>query len=182
MVSALRMRSLAGSRGLPPLPFSGEEPLLRLAQRRAQLRISTVIGQQEDLAIRLANGVRNWLIRRIPLPPMRPRLQPEDDRRDVACLRGSEQIAGDRRIGFRYPAIEFIAQPLAQGLRRAADDSGDVILPNTNASQMPHPLAHRLIHGKCLSRHGLLLIDRGAACRRARRTTGPKPDAMPGAR
>src|SRR4051812_9984142 len=88
MIAVLRMRSGPGSSGLP-LPFSGEVFLLGVAQRRRQLRISAVVGQEQDLRIRLTTGGRSWLVRRGPLPPMRPRLQPEDLRRDIAALRVS---------------------------------------------------------------------------------------------
>src|SRR5580693_1915982 len=53
---------------------------------------------------------------------MRPRLQPKDLRRDIAGLRGGKQIAGHCRIGLGHAAIEIITTPLAQRLRRAADD------------------------------------------------------------
>src|SRR5205823_6475899 len=124
-----------GSSGLP-LPFSGEVFLLGVAQRRRQLRISAVVGQEQDLRIRLTTGGRSWLVRRGPLPPMRPRLQPEDLRRDIAALRVSKQRTGDRRIGLRHAAIEFITQALAQRFRGTADDPGDVVLTDTDARQV----------------------------------------------
>jgi len=101
MIAVLWIRSLAGSSELPPLPFSGEEFLLRLAQRRGQLRISTVIGQKQDLEF-ASPSPPGCLVRRCPLPPMRPRLS---QKMMAAMLppSGSEQIAGDCRIGLRYP-------------------------------------------------------------------------------
>jgi hypothetical protein len=51
--------------------------------------------------------------------------------RDIARLRSSEQIAADGRVGFRHAAIKFITKALAQRLRGAADDLGDVILTSS---------------------------------------------------
>src|ERR1700755_2599117 len=104
---------------------------------------------------------------------MRSRLQPEDDRRDVARLRGGEQIAGDRRVSLCNAAIEFITEALAQRLRGAADNFGDVVLTDTKPGEVPHLLAHRITHGKCPPSHRPLLIGFGAGWRCARRTSDP---------
>ena len=48
---------------------------------------------------------------------MRPRLQPEDLRRNIAALSCTKQRAGDRRIGLRHTAIELITKAPAQSLR-----------------------------------------------------------------
>jgi hypothetical protein len=91
---------------------------------------------------------------------MRPRLQPEDLRRDVASFCVSEQITGNRRNGLGGAAIKLTTKVLAQRLRVAADDIGDVVLRDTDTRQAPHPLAHRIGYGECFSRHLPLLIDR----------------------
>src|ERR1700674_4863131 len=91
---------------------------------------------------------------------MRPRLQPEDLRRDVASFCVSEQITGTRRNGLGGAAIKLTTKVLAQRLRLAADDIGDVFLRDTDTRQAPHPLAHRIGYGECFSRHLPLLIDR----------------------
>src|ERR1700674_4221219 len=91
---------------------------------------------------------------------MRPRLQPEDLRRDVASFCVSEQITGNRRNGLGGAAIKLTTKVLAQRLRVAADDIGDVVLRYTDTRQAPHPLAHRIGYGECFSRHLPLLIDR----------------------
>src|SRR4029077_3218547 len=128
-----------------------------------------VVGQDEDyLRTRLGDGVRNWVVRRQTLPPMRPRLQPEYLASDIAPLRGSEQRAGDRRIGLRHTAIKLTTEARAQRLWRAADEFGDVVLTAAETSQISHLLTHRVSHDKCFSRHLRLLIDRGLALRHAR--------------
>ena len=100
------------SRALMPA-FSGEVFFLSCSQHLRQLGIPAVIGQDEHhRVIRLAVA-RNWGIWRRLLPPMRPRLQPENDRRDAAPLGGSEQKAGDRRSGLGDAAIKVIAETLA---------------------------------------------------------------------
>jgi len=48
---------------------------------------------------------------------------------------------------------------LAQRLRVAADDPGDVDLRDTQTRQGPHPLTHRISHDEWFSRHVRLLID-----------------------
>ena len=65
-------------------------PLLRITQRRGQLVVSIVVGQQQDFGMRLA--VRSWssLVRRGPLVPTRPRFQNKDLRRHIARLGISE--------------------------------------------------------------------------------------------
>src|SRR5262249_18791172 len=96
-------------------------------QHLRQLGIASVVGQdQNHVRIRLSTDRRNCFPRRPALPPIRPRLQPENDRRDIARLGGSEQITGDRRIGLGHPPIELVAQTFAQCLWRAADNLGDV--------------------------------------------------------
>src|SRR6516162_6827121 len=103
------------SRALMPA-FSGEVFLLRRSQYLRQLGISAVIRQDEHhRVIRLAVA-RNWGIWR-RLPPMRPRLQPENDRRDAAPLGRSEQKAGDCRSGLGDAAIKVISETLAQRFR-----------------------------------------------------------------
>src|ERR1700746_1318894 len=90
---------------------------------------------------------------------MRSRMaSPEDHRRDIAGLGRREQKAGDRRIGLRYAAIELITEALAQRLRGAADDFGDIVLRDTETGQVPHLLAQRIIDDKGCSRHVQLLI------------------------
>jgi hypothetical protein len=84
---------------LLPLPFCGEVFLLSVAQGFRQLRISRVIGQQQDLRIRPSFSRQRRLLRRSLLPPSRPRFQPKDDRRGVARLGLIEQVTGDCRIG-----------------------------------------------------------------------------------
>jgi hypothetical protein len=104
----------------------------------------------------------NSPLRRCPEPghpaPFSPANAPSSLARRFAPwyrpLRVSEQIASDRRIGLRHAAIGFIAQALAQRLRRAADDLGDVLLTDPDTRQVLHSLAHRIIHDKCCSRHG----------------------------
>src|SRR4029077_8057862 len=101
--------------GLLPPSFPGEVFQLRVAQYLGQLGIAAVIGQdQKHFRIRPGIGARGGVFRRRPLAPMRPGLQPEDDRRNIAGFRGGEQIAGDRRIGLHYPTIELITKTLAQ--------------------------------------------------------------------
>jgi len=91
--------------------FLGEVFLLCFSQHLCQLGISAIIGQDEDhLRIRLGIGARNRVQRH---PPPSPRLQRENDRRDIARLGGSEQIAAHRRIGLRHPAIKIITKALA---------------------------------------------------------------------
>src|SRR2546430_2522018 len=65
---------------------------------------------------------------------MRPGLQPEDHRCDVAGLGGREQKAGDRRIGLRYTAIELITEALAQRFRGAADRARPITTPRPRRS------------------------------------------------
>jgi hypothetical protein len=60
-----------------------------------------------------------------------------DDRRDIARLRGGEQRAGDHRIGLGHAAIELFAKTVAQPLRGASDDPGDVVLWDTETGQVP---------------------------------------------
>src|SRR5207237_3836737 len=95
---------------------------------------------------------------------------PKDNCRDIPRLRGVEQKAGDHRIGLGYAAIELVTKAFAQRLRGAADDLGDVALRDTETGQVAHLLAERIIDDKGCSRHGRLLMDRGRAFRRARRT------------
>ena len=118
------------------MSFAREVFLLRVLQHLRQLRIAAVIRQDEDLWNRLALSARRWVVRRPPLAPTRPRLQPEDLCHDVAPLRSEEQRAGDRRIGLRRATIEFITKALAQCLRRAADELGDVVLRDTETRQV----------------------------------------------
>jgi hypothetical protein len=56
-----------------------------------------------------------------------------------------------RRIGLHYPTIELITKTLAQRFRGAADELGDVVLWDTEPRQVPHFLAHCIIHGKGFS-------------------------------
>src|ERR1700751_4813177 len=90
---------------------------------------------------------------------MRPRLQPEDLRRDIAALRGGEQRAGNHGIGLGDTAIEAVATPLAQSLGRAPDEPGDIVLTDAHPRQMALLLAHRLMDDKRLSRHRRRLIE-----------------------
>ena len=108
--------------------------------------------------------------------PMRPCFHPEHLGRHTASLSGGEQTAGHDRVGLGDPAIEVITKLLAQRLRRAADDLGDVVLTDSDPSQMAHPFAYRFIDGKRFSRHWRSPIDLGPGCRRARRTIAPKLD------
>src|SRR6516164_9882987 len=140
--------------------FSGEVFLLRRSQHLRQLGISAVIRQDEHhRVIRLAVA-RNWGIWR-RLPPMRPRLQPENDRRDAAPLGGSEQKARDCRSGLGDAAIKVITETLAQRFRGATDDLGDAVLWDTDTRQIAHPLAHRIIYSKCFSSHRWTPVDLG---------------------
>src|SRR4051794_24259046 len=105
---------------------------------------------------------------------MRPRLQPEDDGRDVARLRGREQIAADRRVGLGHAAVEFIAKALAQGLRGAADDPGDVVLTDTDPRQVPTfsrtaSFTAKAVLAICHSRL-VLVLDVGALVERLTRS------------
>src|SRR5271155_2288609 len=108
---------------------------------------------------------------------MRSRFQPKLLRWDTTSLCGSEQRAGDHRIGLGYAAIKLITKVLAQRLRVAADDPGDVDLRDTETRQGPHPLAHRISHDEWFSRHVRLLTDCGPACRRGRRRIDRRLDA-----
>src|SRR6266446_3182212 len=141
----------AGWWKLPLLPFPSKVFLLRLLQQLGQLWIAAVIGQdQNHIRIRPGIGVRARVVRGHSLPPMCPGLQPENHRRDVAGLRRREQKAGDRRVGLGYAAIELITKTLAQRLRGAADDFGDVVLRDTETGQVPHLLAQRIIDDKAV--------------------------------
>jgi len=92
---------------------------------------------------------------------MRPRLQPEYLRRDIAPFRSIEQLAGDLRIRLGHTAIELITKVLAQRLRVATNDRGDVLLPDAYTRQRSHLLARRVSREEGFSRHGQLLVDVG---------------------
>src|ERR1700732_639888 len=109
---------------------------------------------------------------------MRPRLQPEDLRRDIAALGGREQRAGNYGIGLGDTAIEVVATLLAQGLRRAPDDPGDIVLTDADPRQVTHLLAHRLIDDKRPSRHRRPL-EPDPDWRHARRRIDPRLDGSP---
>src|SRR5215472_7254824 len=113
---------------------------------------------------------------------MRPRFQPKDLRRNIAGLGVGEQIAGDQSIGLSGAAVEVLTTPLAQRLRGAPDDLGDVVLTDANPRQMANLFAYRLIHDKRFSSHGRTLIDPGPGCRRARQTIDPRLDGSQSAR
>src|SRR4029077_14102317 len=125
---------------------------------------------------------RRRVTRYCPFAPLRPGLQPEDLRHHIAALRVGEQRAGNYRIGLGDAAIEVITTPLAQGLWRAPDDPGDVVLADADPSQMAHLFAHRVVDDKRLSRHGRPLTAPGPDGRRARRMIHPRPDGSRSAR
>jgi hypothetical protein len=89
-----------------------------------------------------------WVLRYRPFAPIRPCFQPKDLRRDIAGLGVGEQIAGDQGIGLGDATVEVLTTPLAQRLRVAPDDLGDVVLTDANPRQMANLFAYRLIHDK----------------------------------
>src|SRR5580693_118976 len=150
---------------------------LYVAQRLRQLGISAVVGQQEDYRrARLRVAAWSQVVGYRPFAPMRPCFQPKDLRPDIAAFGVGEQIAGDQGIGLGDAAVEVLTAPLAQRLRRTADDLGDVVLTDANPGQMANLFAYRLIDDKCLSSHRQTLIDPGPGCRRARQTIDPRLD------
>ena len=161
---------------LPPR-FSWRVFRLCVAQRLRHLGISAVVGQQEDYRrTRLSIAAWSQVVGHRPFAPMRPCFQPKDLRRDIAGLRVGEQIAGNHGIGLGHPTVEVVTTPLAQGLRRAADDLGDVVLTDANPSQMTYLFACHLIEDKRFSSHRRTLIDLGPGCRRARQTIDRRLD------
>jgi hypothetical protein len=50
-------------------------------------------------------------------------------------------------LGQDQSDCELITKALAQRLRGAADDFGDVVLPDADPRQVPYPLAHRIDRG-----------------------------------
>jgi hypothetical protein len=79
-------------------------------------------------------------------------------------------------IGLGHPTVEVVTTPLAQGLRRAADDLGDVVLTDSNPSQMTYLFAYHLIEEKRFSSHRRSLTYLGPGCRCARQTIDPRLD------
>jgi hypothetical protein len=92
MISVSRMRLGAGCGEPLTLSSPSEVFLLCVLQHLRQLRIAAVVGQDEDhLRIRLGISVRDRVVCHHALAPMRPRLQPEDLRRNIAALSGTKQ-------------------------------------------------------------------------------------------
>ena len=160
-----------------PSPVSRKIFLMCVSKRARQLGVSAVVGQHEDhRRTPPIIAARSRVTRHCPFAPMRPRLQPEDLRHDVATLGGGEQRAGNYGIGLGDSAVEVITTTLAQRLWRAADDLGDVVLTDANPSQMAHLFAYRLIENKRFSSHRRSLIDLCPGCGRVRQTIDPRLD------
>jgi hypothetical protein len=92
---------------------------------------------------------------------MRSCLHPKYLRRSIAADRLIEESASDLRIRVSHPGIKLIAKVLPHRLRvTAADDRGNILLPDAASRQRSHLLAHCISDDKCSSRHFQLLIDR----------------------
>ena len=160
----------------------GEVFLLGLAQHLRQFVIAAVIGKKKTTcgshpvrhrnlapparsspANALASSARKYSPRYCPPSPRRT-----DIRRSSHWLRRRRDRARHGTLAHRFWG--------------AANDFGDVVLTHTETGQVPHLLAHRISHGKCMSSHVPLLIDWDPAFGHGRRRIDRRLDASRRAR
>src|ERR1700730_9968866 len=146
---------------------SGSRLLSGRTRTTSELASAPVFGTESSAAMRSRQCARvfSQKICAVTLPPLAaPNKEPE-----IVALASATPRSSSSRKRLR-------------SVFGAADDPGDVVLTDAETGQVTRLLAQRIIHDKGRFRHLRLLIDRGLALRRARRTIGRRLDVSRPAR